>query len=393
MLQIGVLQSLPCICCIVGAPIFGAISDALQQQRKIHYFLIFSGAFFVYVMKYIEGFYVMCFATVIANIISSPIGPFLDECIMSLIDREGGEYGKNRLFGGVGYGLGAYMTGKIIEIWNISWMFNVHIVTAYVSSLILYYIPPPTTHVKQIATGITNGLGQLRHKPDLVALLGYIFIMGMVYGIMDSFLALYLFNLSKGNSVLVGIAIVCNTTSELPVFFLAEKIIAKLGTTGALSLATIAYAIRLWFYSTMVDPWTVLPVEWLHGITYSLSWTTYTKYVYASADQGTKGTMMGVLSSAFNGYGKAFGTLVGGFVYHHFGAKQMWRGGLAAILFGGLLLCVFHWYSKQLTKTRANMLSGEFIAVSPAVVVAIPMDEKSIPPNETSQLLSIGENP
>ncbi|KDO17740.1 hypothetical protein SPRG_22373 [Saprolegnia parasitica CBS 223.65] len=120
------------------------------------------------------------------------------------------------------------------------------------------------------------------------------------------------------------IHITCLTFSELPAFYFADTIIAKLGTVKVLAISILAYGARLTCYALMTNAWIALPFEFLHGCTFGLAWAACTKYIYDAAPPGTKGTMMGVLSAVQNGLGRGVGTLVGGYLYNTYGASFMW---------------------------------------------------------------------
>ena len=337
--QIGTLQALPPICLVIGSLLWGAISDHFQQQRKIHIFTIVSSAILMYSLRFIRSFELMCVVMFLASLQSSPGTSLLDQVVMALLDHVGGEYGKQRLYGGVGYGLGAYLTGQLITMFDINWMFTVHIVFAMISVYVLTYLPP--VKVPETKSCVRDGLRQLIHKPDVSCLFVVIFLMGLMFGVISSFLTLYLYNLSQGDARIVGVSIFCETLSELPAFFYADKILHKFGTTNVLLLSIIGYVIRLSYYSIMTNPWTVLPFEFLHGITFSLSWAASTNYVYRASAPGTDGTMMGLLSAMLNGFGKGFGTVIGGWIYNYYGAVRMWQSTLIGAVLSLIALYAF----------------------------------------------------
>jgi MFS family permease len=155
-------------------------------------------------------------------------------------------------------------------------------------------------------------------------LLAVVFIMGNMHGVFSSFLQLNLYNLAGDDAQIIGIAIMCETTSELPAFFFADKIIKKVGTVNVLLVSLLGYTLRISYYALMTNAWGAIPFEFLHGITFGLAWAACTQYVFSAAPQGCEGTVMGVLSAVQNGLARASGTLIGGFFYENYGAREMW---------------------------------------------------------------------
>ncbi|GAB9475326.1 hypothetical protein Gpo141_00012425 [Globisporangium polare] len=339
--QIGVLQTLPCICSIIAPPFWGAIADAIRNQRLVHIACIVSGAIFLYAIQFAHSFELTMLLVVIANFQSAPAGSLLDHAVLDLLSKVGGEYGKQRLFGAVGYGVGAYISGLLVAAAGISWAFNLNLLSALVSLLILRAIPAVKhghedgyaaleSHggvqkpAKEAPPTFAQGIRLLGKKNDVLVLLGVVFLMGLMYGVLSSFLTLNLYNLSGNNSQIIGIAIMCETSSELPAFFFSQAIIRKLGTVNVLLVSIAGYAARISYLAVMTNPWGAIPFEFLHGVTFGIAWAACTQYIYTAAPKGCEGTVMGILNAVQNGLGRGAGTLVGGYFYQNYDAQTMW---------------------------------------------------------------------
>ena len=97
--------------------------------------------------------------------------------------------------------------------------------------------------------------------------------------------------------------------------------------------------IRDRLYSALDRPVYYLPVELLHGVTYSCFSAASVVHVAAVAPPGTEVTAQGVLRGAQVGVGGALGALVCGFVSDRVGIAGAFRYiGLAAIPAAGVAL-------------------------------------------------------
>ncbi|KAH9105030.1 hypothetical protein AeMF1_019030 [Aphanomyces euteiches] len=328
-LQIGVLSAIPCFCSLIAPPIWGAVADLLQRQRLVHVFCIVSSAAVMFMIQFASSDFVLtCILVLLANFQTSPTGPLLDQAIMVLVERVGGEYGKQRLFGAVGWGIGAFVTGLIVNAYGIAWSFRLQLAFVIPTLVVLSYIPAPDSRRSSSAAApsvsFAEGMRQVTKKTDVLLLLLVVLLMGLMFGIVSSFLTLNLYELSGNSSWIVGIAIWLETLSELPAFFFADAVIKRLGIVKTIGISILGYAARITCYAFMTTAWMALPFELLHGVTFALSWAAFTKYIYDAAPPGTEGTMMGILSSVLNGLGRGTGTLVGGYLYNNFGAQVMW---------------------------------------------------------------------
>ncbi|OQR87786.1 Major Facilitator Superfamily (MFS) [Achlya hypogyna] len=328
--QIGVLQTIPCICSMLAPPLWGMVADICQQQRLVHITCLFSGALLMYAIQFASSsFPWTCVLVFCANFQAQPSWPLLDQTVLALVTRTGAEYGKQRLYGAVGYGIGAYVTGMIVAHYGISWAFTMALIFTVPAVVFLQMIPPcddaELVSPSEVSrSSFASGLHILLKRNDVLGLLLVVFLSGTMFGIISAFLTLNLYELSGGSAQIVGIAIWCETFSELPAFYFADRIIAKLGTIKVLAISIVAYGARLTCYALMTNPWVALPFEFLHGCTYGLAWAASTQYIYLSAPRGTEGLMMGVLSAVQNGLARGVGTMVGGYLYNTYDAAYMW---------------------------------------------------------------------
>eukprot|EP00644_Phytophthora_capsici_P017874 jgi/Phyca11/126230/e_gw1.62.160.1 len=320
--QIGVLQTLPSLASMVAPPFWGAVADRIRNQRLVHVFCIVSGSVLWFSLQFFAwSFEWTIFMVMLAQFQRSPVG---------------GEYGKQRLFGAVGFGIGAYITGLAVAVGGIYWSFGMSFMLC-MSSLLVLRLIPPVRYGNDGYTEVESGenksentepeapnIRMVAKEFDVVVLLGVVILMGLMYGVLSSFLTLNMYNLSGGDAKIVGVAIMCETASELPAFFFSHKIIKKIGTVNVLLVSIAGYALRISYYAVMTNPWNAIPFEFLHGITFGLSWAAVTQYIYSATPKGCEGTVMGLLNAIQNGLARAMGTLVGGYFYENYGPRVMW---------------------------------------------------------------------
>lgn len=77
----------------------------------------------------------------------------------------------------------------------------------------------------------------------------------------------------------------------------------------AFSISFAMFALRFLLYSIIRDPLWVLPVELLNGITFGLSYIAGISYSAKIAPVGSEGTVQGLFSMAFQGFGLSLYTI------------------------------------------------------------------------------------
>lgn len=71
-----------------------------------------------------------------------------------------------------------------------------------------------------------------------------------------------------------------------------------------MTLVLVAFGVRFVSYHFLTNPWWILPIEVLNGVSFGLFYATMTTYANALTPPGLEGTMQGIVSAAFEGIGK-----------------------------------------------------------------------------------------
>jgi len=148
--------------------------------------------------------------------------------------------------------------------------------------------------------------------------------MGSAYGMMNSFLFVFLRELGA-SSVLLGLSILLNVLTEVPCFVLSQTLREKYGVRGILYIGLVAYVGRCVWYSWIRNPWVVLPAELLHGVTFALVWSSLAVFAKSIVPKkaGLEATAQGLFSLLFNGLGALIGAVGGGYLYQSIGPRYL----------------------------------------------------------------------
>ncbi|CAM9243107.1 unnamed protein product, partial [Laminaria digitata] len=152
---------------------------------------------------------------------------------------------------------------------------------------------------------------------------------GMGAGVIDTFLFIRLEELG-GSHLLCGLARLIMCLAEVPFFYLSGALVRRMGVRGVVSLAQLAYLTRFIYYSVLREPWWVLPVEVLHGVTFAAMWAATTDYAHEIAPEHMKATMQGLVTGLHWGLGYGLGAVLGGVLYAGLGASLCF--GVSAVL-------------------------------------------------------------
>lgn len=151
---------------------------------------------------------------------------------------------------------------------------------------------------------------------------------------------------------------------ELPFFFISGWLINKMGHINAMTMVLFAFGVRLCLYSSLTNPWWVLPIELMQGVTFALFYATMTTYANIVAPHGTAATLQvctnsipfmnahtkirnfyfiqGLVGAIFEGIGVSAGSFLGGYMMNEIGGSNTFR------IFGivAMILSVIHFIAQ-----------------------------------------------
>jgi MFS_1 like family len=271
---------------------------------------------------------------------------------------EGGSWARLRMFGSVGFGFGANLTGMFADHSSVGYgvaflvSAGLAVPTAALMTLLLSgkykqqqqsSVTSSSTATKQssakaakadsrttTSTNISSSnplVATMRaswSQPLLVRLLWCsILISGASYGFLEVFLFPLLKSAGSSSSILGRIRGV-NAVSALPFYYFSSAIVQRCGVAGTLAAACLAYAARLFFHAAAATagalpaPLAILAVECLYGITGGAMWSAAAAFAQALAPTGLGATMMGLLSALHFGIGMSLGSFIGGVASHRY---------------------------------------------------------------------------
>ena len=145
-----------------------------------------------------------------------------------------------------------------------------------------------------------NDIGVLFLAPPILLFFVWCIVVGFCTALVWNFLFWHLEDLADAHScdnnswikTLQGLTMGIQCFGgELPFFFLSGWVLKKIGHINAMSVVLLGFSARLFLYSLLTNPWWVLPIELLHGITFGIFYSTMASYASLVAPSGTEATL------------------------------------------------------------------------------------------------------
>lgn len=306
-------------------------------EQIVHedYFLYGTPTFWLFVI-------LMSLGTIAFNVTNC-----ISDAICFDILGNGGEmkYGKQRVWGTIGYGITALLSGFAIDKYSEGKPYKDYLpgIIIMMAFTLFDLIGCKKLRLPDLSTpsSITSEVWKLLKQRHIAIFICF----ATMAGVMDSFIIYYLFwymeelaeiaGYHQHIKLLEGLTIAAESFGGEVLFFLISgKILSKIGYGHSLTICFFCYALRMGLISFVSNPWWVLPIEFfMQGPTYALCYTTIVAYASAVAPEGASATVQGIVAGMDDGFGFSIGSLIGGFLMKSIG------GALSFKVFSIMALC------------------------------------------------------
>ena len=320
--QIGYLSAMYPLCTLVAAPLWASLADARQNHKQILLLSFSSTILIALFFTQATQFIALMLLVALFAVLLAPVMPIFDNMVLQLLATSKDRYGRLRFWGAIGWGLSAPLAGVLSQRYNLSWAFYTYSVLSIIAVLSIVTLPAHnnvtdlTVHRK-----FWQGLHLFRTRRWIVFLFAAL-IGGVCMAISSNFVYLYLSELNA-SPTLVGLSLTVATISEMPIWFLSNKLLGRYKPRYLVIAALLLFAVRFFLYALVSSALLVLLIQLMHGVTFVVLWTAGVSYADKIAPAGLGATAQSLFASMLMGLGSAAGAYLGGNLYEGFGATGM----------------------------------------------------------------------
>jgi MFS transporter, PPP family, 3-phenylpropionic acid transporter len=334
--QIGVLLGVGTFISILAPPFWGFLSDRYNTTKNI-LLLTLTGALLIgYILFQSNPFWVLLFVFVVFNWFMSPIGPLSDSLTFRITAEVNQSFGSIRLFGSVGFALTALLSGWILDRFGFGITRNVFLFYGIIALLGSVFLKDTTVSSKKITL---NGLRRLFQHHDYVRFLVLVLVLSIPHRINDGFLGVYVQSLG-GSTKLVGLSWFFATVSEAIFMGLSFRYLKDGKELVLIAAASFFYCVRWAFTALLGSAVGVAYLQLFHGMTFAVYYLAAFHYVDKIIPEEWKATGQTIFAAVFFGLAGMIGSILGGWVFDHYGGHTLYTSMIAFSGFG-LILTLF----------------------------------------------------
>lgn len=341
--QIGLQLALGSVIAVFGQPFFGFISDRIQSTKKVLLFVVITGLFVSFFYFSAHSFYIMLLLFIALNFFISASGPLIENMTIDYSTKNNKNYGLIRLWGDVGIGASSVLVGLLVGWIGIKYLGFVYAFILLVTICVGFTLKDgrqktsTPISIKSIKKLLTNRSYLWFLLLGLVA-----FVPSRMNDVM---LTVYLSDLGASESQ-IGAAWMVATFASAPLFILMGRILKRYQEITLVLIASALYSVRWLLYSLFDDPFTIILLQLMNGITFPLYIVAALFFVTKIIPEEIIATGQTIFIAIIVGIGGLIGSGGGGWFMQHYGAISTYQLG-AFISIIGTVLCVITIYVQQ----------------------------------------------
>jgi len=312
--QTSLILSITPVIMFAVQPLYGIMADKFGYKKTLLIASFFSAAAY---LGYLQtgGYTWLIIVTVVMSVFYNTLQPVLDSLSLQLAKQDSKfSYGTLRIAGAAGWSFTGIITGQVIDAININMIFVISSSSMFLVFLFCFLLKEDEKEKPAVETSSFKNVSGVFRNRALLFLLFCVFIISAGATTIWNFYSTYMKE-NGASASLVGYGLSLQGLCELPLFYFSARIIQKFGLRATLVITVTATVIRLLLYSVIKSPIAALPIEILHGFSWSLFWVACVEYVNKLVDEHWLATGQSLLYASYFGAGAIAGNYWTGYLY------------------------------------------------------------------------------
>jgi PPP family 3-phenylpropionic acid transporter len=330
--QIGVVLAAVALAAVIAAPFWSHAADRRTGTvRTLQVAFVSAGVLAIALALTSSELLIIAAVAAALAAAQAPQTPLTDALAVSILGARLNEYGSFRLWASVGWGVGAIAFGVLFQWVGLGPMLPVYAAGVVVLAWYVgwFRAARPVLQPPSPAFGaVGDALTQVRRLP--VYLLG-VFVLGASTHAAWDFVPLQIAAGGKG-PLLVGIAAGVSAFVEIPFMRSSGSLLDRFGSRRVFVAGASVYAAASVAWAFVTSPVAVSAIRIAIGVGFGLTYVTLVVITATLVPDRLRNTGQTLQQICSQGLAPIVGSLAGGFVYEHIGARQMFLGSALGIV-------------------------------------------------------------
>ncbi len=320
--QIGLIGTCSTLVGIFGITVWALLNDRFGKTRRLLMLAATGAGASAMGISVVHTFAPIVIMACVFSVFSSAVIPLLDSTTLGLLGDHPEQYGRQRIWGSIGYICTTAGAGFILQATGLHTLFALY--AAVIACLVIVGAWLPAQPIS-IGTISLHGVSRMLRRPPWIVFAASIFLLGVGFSGISNFVSVTIRTMG-GSDVLIGVSWTLSAASELPVLFFSAALLRRLGSQRLLAVAFAMYVVRMILYAIMPTPAWVLGIHTIFGAGFGIYWMSAVNYANELAPVELRTTAQSLLTSTTS-LANVIGALMCGWLFDKLGPP-----GLFAVL-------------------------------------------------------------
>lgn len=311
-IKIGILSGINPLIMLFIQPVWGFLADKIGRKwlLLVATFLV-AVCFLLYNCPMTFGH--ILFLTIAVAVFWSTVSPLVDVIVLDHVEETKGSYSEFRMWGAIGWSTASWVMSFYVVNNDYVIYFRIAATILFVCAFILIWLFPPKPLSKIDEISFTRqGFKHTFANRSIILFFIIIFVHGITTTSIWNYEGLLLEKMGASQKILRW-TFGFQGIFEIPFFFFADRIIKRFTIEKTLFVAFSASVIRMLLYGLIQTPISILFVDILHGLSWSMFWVCCVEYVNQKIAPEWRATGQSFLWAVYLGGGYIVGNLLTGY--------------------------------------------------------------------------------
>lgn len=334
---IGLLAALPSVVAVTVMPLWGMLADRMGDARILMRILPFGAIAAMLWLSTQTSPWLIAAAMFLFAVCNSPVVALADSLAIGQTRvEEGLSYGRLRLHGSLGWTIGVFAMGQIVDRFGLGAIFPGYALLTLLGALSTFAIPRPAASEASEPETAPARTALLRNT-GLLSLLVASFVLSLATQANLAFFPLYMDSLGAQPGI-IGWTISLSSLAEIPFMLIADRVIKRVGVRRIVALTYAVFALQWVAYAMVPSYWWLMPIQVLVGLSFAWWWVASVKLVNQQVSPKQSASAQSLFSSVSYGLASIIGASAGGYIFGYLGPRWLYGiGFVVALLAMGLL--------------------------------------------------------
>ncbi len=347
--QLGFLNAAARLSTSVAPPVAGAIADKLRCGREIMLVCVAASSLIALAMWGARSFWALLILVAAYAAARGAVGPIAENALLREIEEHGGQYGRVRWWGSLGFIVAALGAGRLIDAYSVGLIFLIVFCGGIALMGVVVRFPREWGGAR---TQFRGDLRKLLRSRPLLNFYGASLLMALSAGPFGLYFSIYLRELGL-SAVFIGFAWTVGVVSEIFFLIFAENIQRRVGLKAMIAAGIFATSLRWELVSLTTSGVLLVAIQALHGVTFGVYHAAAVQYVDRLSGEAIKNTGQALYTAATFGGGATIGVLLAGWLLPSLGFVRLMQVGAGIALAAGAWFVISSGLAKEEDEVRA----------------------------------------